>query len=51
MWLAVIIGVCLTVEVLTYLTGGEIRMNKKNEESEAENKRAIKCRTSRNLAA
>jgi anthranilate/para-aminobenzoate synthase component II len=51
MWLAVIIGVCLAVEVLTYLTGGEISMNKKNEKSEAEQESPVKCQASRNLAA
>ena len=34
MWLAVIISVSLAVEVLTYLTGGEVSLNKKNEEIE-----------------
>ena len=34
MWLAVIIGVCLAVEVLSYLSGGELRLNKKEEETE-----------------
>ncbi len=34
MWLAVIISVCLAVEVLSYLSGGELRLNKKEEEAE-----------------
>lgn len=51
MWLAIIIGVCLAVEVLTYLTGGEISMNKKNEKSEAEQESPVECQASRNLAA
>ena len=51
MWLAVIIGVCLAVEVLTYLTGGEISMNKNNENLEAEQERPVECHASRNLAA
>jgi anthranilate/para-aminobenzoate synthase component II len=51
MWLAVIIGVCLAVEVLTYLTGGEISMNKKNAESEVKQERPVECQASRNIAA
>ena len=34
MWLAVIISVCLAVEILSYLSGGELRLNKKEEETE-----------------
>ena len=34
MWLAVIISVCLAVEVLSYLSGGELRLNKKEEKTE-----------------
>lgn len=34
MWLAVIISVCLAVEVLSYLSGGELRLNQKEEKSE-----------------
>ena len=51
MWLAVIIGVCLAVEVLTYFTGGEIRLNKKNEELEAEHESPVKCKAPGKLAA
>ena len=51
MWLAVIIGVCLAVEVLTYLSGGEIRMNKKDEKIQAEQERPVECQASRKLAA
>ena len=35
MWLAVIISVCLAVEVLSYLSGGELNLNKNNEGAEA----------------
>jgi hypothetical protein len=31
MWLAVIIGVCLAVEFLSYISGGELRINKKSD--------------------
>lgn len=33
MWLAVIISVCLAVEVLSYLSGGNIPLEKDNHES------------------
>ena len=33
MWLAVIISVCLAVEVLSYLSGGNISIEKDNHES------------------
>ena len=49
MWLAVIIGVCLAVEVLTYLTGGEIRLRK--EELEAEPESPAEFKAPRQLAA
>ena len=51
MWLAVIIGVCLAVEVLSYLSGGELRLNKKNEEIEPEHERPDMTKAHRNLAA
>lgn len=51
MWLAVIIGVCLAVEVLTYLTGGEIRIGNKKEELEAELESPAECKAPRQLAA
>ena len=51
MWLAVIIGVCLAVEVLTYLTGGEIRIGNKKEELEAELESTAECTAPRQLAA
>lgn len=35
MWLAVIISVCLAVEVLSYLSGGELTLNKNKEGAEA----------------
>lgn len=31
MWFAVLVFVCLSVEVLSYLTGGEIKMNQTGE--------------------
>jgi hypothetical protein len=31
MWFAVIVSVCLATEVLNYLTGGEIRFERKSE--------------------
>ena len=31
MWFAVIVFVCLATEVLSYLSGGEISLNTKNE--------------------
>lgn len=34
MWLAVIISVCLAVEVLSYLSGGEVRLNREEKEPE-----------------
>jgi hypothetical protein len=34
MWLAVIISVCLAVEVLSYLSGGELRLKKEEKESD-----------------
>ena len=49
MWLAVIIGVCLAVEVLTYLTGGEIRLRKEKLEAELES--PAECKAPRQLAA
>ena len=36
MWLAVIIGVCLAVEVLSYLSGGEFRLKKEEKEQPEE---------------
>ena len=36
MWLAVIIGVCLAVEVLSYLSGGEFRRKKEEKEQPEE---------------
>lgn len=30
MWFAVIVSVSLTVEILSYLSGGEIKMNSRN---------------------
>ena len=36
MWLAVIIGVCLAVEVLRYLSGGELRLKKEEKEQPEE---------------
>ena len=35
MWLAVIISVCLAVEVLSYISGGELNLSKSEERSEA----------------
>lgn len=51
MWLAVIIGVCLAVEVLTYLTGGEIRLGNKKEEVEAKPESSAEYKAPRQLAA
>ena len=51
MWLAVIIGVCLAVEVLSYLSGGELRLNKKNEEIEPKHERPDMTKAHRNMAA
>lgn len=51
MWLAVIIGVCLAVEVLTYLSGGEISLNKKDEDIKTERKPSTISTSSTNLAA
>lgn len=51
MWLAVIIGVCLAVEVLTYLTGGEIRLGNKKEEVEAMPESNAEYKAPRQLAA
>ena len=31
MWFAALVFVCLSVEVLSYLTGGEIRLEQKRE--------------------
>lgn len=31
MWFSVLVFVCLSVEVLSYLTGGEIRLEQKRE--------------------
>ena len=36
MWLAVIIGVCLAVEVLSDLSGGEFRLKKEEKEQSEE---------------
>lgn len=36
MWLAVIIGVCLAVEVLSYLSGGEFRLKKEEKKQPEE---------------
>jgi hypothetical protein len=36
MWLAVIIGVCLAVEVLSYLSGGEFRLKKEEKKQPKE---------------
>ena len=38
MWLAVIISVCLAVEVLSYLSGGEVNLSKKEDEVKPEQK-------------
>lgn len=35
MWLAVIISVCLAVEALSYISGGELKLSKNEEGSEA----------------
>ena len=36
MWLAVIIGVCLAVEVLSYLSGAEFRLKQEEKEQPEE---------------
>ena len=35
MWLAVIISVCLAVEALSYISGGDLKLGKNEEGSEA----------------
>ena len=35
MWLAVIISVCLAVEALSYISGGEFKLSKNEKGSEA----------------
>ena len=51
MWLAVIISVCLAVEVLSYLTGGEVRLNRKVEEAEQEHENPVTSEAQTKLAA
>lgn len=51
MWLAVIILVCLAVEVLSYLSGGEINVNKKEEDVKTDRKASTVSTSSTNLAA
>ena len=51
MWLAVIISVCLAVEVLSYLSGGEINVNKKEEDIKTDRKASTVSTSSTNLAA
>ena len=51
MWLAVIISVCLAVEILSYLSGGELRLNKHNEEVEAEQEKPAVAKVHTKIAA
>ena len=51
MWLAVIISVCLAVEVLSYLSGGEVNLSKKEEDVKPEQKSSTVSTSSTRMAA
>lgn len=51
MWLAVIISVCLAVEVLSYLSGGEINVNEKEKDVKPEQKGSTVSTSSTRMAA
>lgn len=51
MWLAVIISVCLAVEVLSYLSGGEVNLSKKEDEVKPEQKSSTVSTSSTRMAA
>ncbi len=51
MWLAVIISVCLAVEVLSYLSGGEVNLSKKEEGVKPEQKSSTVSTSSTRMAA
>ena len=51
MWLAVIISVCLAVEVLSYLSGDEVNLSKKEDEVKPEQKSSTVSTSSTRMAA